>query len=80
MKVHSYRCDYCLNLKGESNHWWLRAPDREAFTLRRWDEAQADVLGCEHICSESCAAKGLSIWMTPLDTVPVVTAGRQQLN
>ena len=29
MKAHSYRCDYCSNLKGESNHWWLRAPGKK---------------------------------------------------
>ncbi|HMD49517.1 MAG TPA: hypothetical protein VKG79_10485 [Bryobacteraceae bacterium] len=66
MRVHSpYRCDYCSNMKGETNHWWLRAQDREHFTLQRWDAALADVPGYEHICSESCAAKALSKWMTP---------------
>ena len=65
MKVHSpYRCDYCLNLKGETNHWWLRLPDQEQFTLQRWDAGLANTEGCEHICSESCAAKALSKWMT----------------
>jgi hypothetical protein len=64
MKVHSpYRCDYCLNLKGETNHWWLRPPDRQRFALLRWDATLADVEGYEHICSESCAAKALSKWM-----------------
>ena len=64
MKVHSpYRCDYCLNLKGETNHWWLRPVDREQFRLLRWDTALADVEGYEHICSESSAAKALSKWM-----------------
>ena len=66
MRVHSpYRCDYCSNMKGETNHWWLRLPDRERFTLQRWDATLADVPGYEHICSESCAAKALSKWMTP---------------
>ena len=64
MKVNSpYRCDYCLNLKGETNHWWLRQPDRQHFTLLRWDATLADVEHYEHICSESCAAKALSKWM-----------------
>jgi hypothetical protein len=65
MKVHSpYRCDYCLNLKGETNHWWLRPPDSQFFTVLRWDATLADSEGYEHICSESCAAKALSKWMT----------------
>ncbi|HLG98077.1 MAG TPA: hypothetical protein VKX49_17305 [Bryobacteraceae bacterium] len=65
MRVHSpYRCDYCMNMKGETNHWWLRPSDREQFTLLRWDPVLADTAGYEHICSESCAAKALSKWMT----------------
>ena len=64
MKVHCpYKCDYCLNQKGETNHWWLRPHDSELFTLMAWDEARAGNEGYEHICSESCAAKALSRWM-----------------
>jgi len=65
MKVQCpYRCDYCLNLKGETNHWWLRPPDAEQFRLTPWDQALADVEGYEHICSESCASKALSKWLS----------------
>lgn len=65
MKVQCpYRCDYCLNLKGQTNHWWLRPQDAEQFHLIRWDATLADMDGYEHICSESCAAKALSKWMT----------------
>jgi len=64
MKVQSYRCDYCSKLKGESNRWWLGRPDGEHFTLAHWDATRADGDGYEHICSESCATKALSKWMT----------------
>lgn len=65
MKVQCpYRCDYCLNLKGETNHWWLRALDAAQFRLERWDQSLADVEGYEHICSESCASKALSKWFS----------------
>ena len=64
MRVHCpYRCDYCQNLKGETNHWWLRVLNTEQFTLLPWDAALADTAGYEHICSGSCAAKSLSKWM-----------------
>jgi len=64
MKVQSpYRCDYCLNLKGQTNHWWLRPLDAEQFRLVRWDRDLADLEGYEHICSESCASKALSKWL-----------------
>ena len=64
MKVQSYRCDYCSKLKGESNRWWLGQPDGEHFTLALWDATLGDGNGYEHICSESCATKALSKWMT----------------
>ena len=64
MKVQSYRCDYCSKLKGESNRWWLGQPDGEHFTLALWDATLGDGDGYEHICSESCATKALSKWMT----------------
>lgn len=59
-----YRCDYCLNLKGETNHWWLRPVNTQHFSLLRWETTLADTEGYEHICSESCASKALSKWMT----------------
>ena len=58
-----YKCDYCQNPKGETNHWWLRRRDTQQFTLLAWDGILADRDGYEHICSESCAAKALSRWM-----------------
>jgi len=65
MKVQCpYRCDYCLNLKGETNHWWLRPQEAEQFLLVRWNQQLADVEGYEHICSESCASKALSKWLS----------------
>lgn len=64
MRVHCpYQCDYCLNQKGETNHWWLRARNADQFVLLPWDTGLADCDGFEHICSESCAAKALSKWM-----------------
>ena len=59
-----YKCDYCVNLKGETNHWWLRPQELEQFILLPWDHMLADSDGYEHICSESCALKALSKWMT----------------
>lgn len=72
MKVQfPYRCDYCMNLKGQTNHWWLRPQDAEQFRLVRWDHELADQDGYEHICSESCASKSLSKWLAQASGHPV---------
>lgn len=65
-----YKCDYCSNVKGESNHWWVRWTgldlDRRPsqFVLQAWDAIKAATDDHEHICSESCASKALSKWMS----------------
>jgi len=50
----------------------------EQFSLLRWDNTLANTEGYEHICSESCAAKALSKWMThggpPLISRPAATS------
>jgi hypothetical protein len=81
MKVQwPYRCDYCLNLKGETNHWWLRPNDLDQFRLVRWDAALADLDGYEHICSESCASKALSQWLAQASGNQVRTISKSELS
>ena len=69
-----YKCDYCPNIKGESNHWWLQESSFENFVLVRWnDELAAKPQYVEHICSQACAAKALSKWLS-MAARPVVEA------
>jgi hypothetical protein len=80
MKVqYPYRCDYCLNLKGETNHWWLRPQDAEQFRLMPWDPKLADLEGHEHICSEGCASKALSKWLAQANRNSVRHAPKPEL-
>lgn len=57
-----YQCDYCPEKKGLTNHWHLRIKGA-AFMLIPWDELKAEQPEVEHICSESCAIKALSLYM-----------------
>jgi hypothetical protein len=53
MKVRNpYRCDYCPNQKGDTNHWWLHPRTGEQFTLLAWNDKLADQENYEHICGE----------------------------
>ena len=58
-----YKCDYCLNTKGEANHWWLRPTACAEFVLQPWSDPLATASHVEHICSEACAVKALAKWM-----------------
>ena len=63
MKLHQpYKCDYCGQLKGDANHWFLSVILNSTFLLRRWNEQFADSGDHEHICSEQCAIKALNKW------------------
>jgi hypothetical protein len=63
MKVHQpYKCDYCPELKGNANHWFLRNIETSGFYLLRWNPELADDGEHEHICSEQCAIKALNKW------------------
>lgn len=70
MNFQGYRCDYCHATKGATNHWWMRAIGRIDFMLSPWKDSEADLFDSpgnaryEHICSESCATKALSKWMS----------------
>lgn len=67
-----YRCDYCLNMKGEANHWLLRDKfSNGVFRLLKWEAEKADTYidpghtqhAYEHICGQECALKALTKWL-----------------
>ncbi len=40
-----FKCDYCLERKGQTNHWWMRdvlAGTARVFRLIQWDDELAD--------------------------------------
>jgi hypothetical protein len=77
MKISTYQCSYCPQHKQQSNHWFIFVPnvplsadigsDRVRFEtdalFSKWNDVVADMLGVEHICSESCASKALTKWL-----------------
>lgn len=56
-----FKCDYCGALKGAGNGWWMRQAGGEFYAFP-WDEGLADGPLIEHICSEACLHKALSLW------------------
>jgi hypothetical protein len=64
MKVETYKCDQCGKQKQDSNHWFMLDIGIVGFHLFIWDNANADIAGYKHLCSQGCASKILSTWMT----------------
>jgi hypothetical protein len=77
MKSEVYSCDGCGKQKQESNHWWRLRPYAQqrtpslliadVFILIPWDTTvvnAGDDTVEKHICSEPCASKALSKWMS----------------
>lgn len=72
MKSETYTCDECGKQKQESNHWFKLCFTDGYFQFWTWDAARETNLEFEeidgeeqrHICSESCATKALSKWMS----------------
>jgi hypothetical protein len=76
MKSEIYTCDECGKQKQESNHWWILAqaapaPFPPCFSLLPMNPIETAELGIsEHLCSESCAIKALSKWMSKVQEKP----------
>lgn len=65
MNFSGQRCDQCDRVKGEANGWWLIDKNQIGmFVLRPWDKDLATTERYYHICSENCAAKALSQFMS----------------
>lgn len=64
-----FKCNYCGNLKEQTNHWWMRPLYGTSFMLETWDDTVAAKPTFENICSESCATKALAKWMGEQQTV-----------
>ena len=64
MRISTFKCDYCDTQKGTTNHWWLRQVKYPGFLLIPWTTDLAYEDSYEHICSQSCASKALSQYLS----------------
>jgi hypothetical protein len=70
MKSETYTCDECGKQKQESNHWWILSQVARAQLGPCFSLLPMNLIGrvesgiSEHLCSESCAIKALSKWMS----------------
>lgn len=68
-----FKCDFCGKQKGDANHWWLYVVhgdgrvgcEARSIQFLRWNETIAESQPEGHICSQGCAVKALSKFMSP---------------
>jgi len=62
MKVDTYKCDQCGQMKGELNHWFLFGSHDTQCRVVRWGFAdREDEL---HLCSDACVIKQVQGWLS----------------
>lgn len=68
MKVDTFKCDSCGNIKGTGNHWFRLVVDdddsKEPFcAIHVWEGGQAGLLE-KHLCSDQCVVKVVQQWLS----------------
>lgn len=63
MKVDSYKCDGCGNLKGDLNHWFRVVNEGRALEVYPWS-AGYDNKEERHYCSDACITKAVQQWLS----------------
>lgn len=78
MILSTYKCDYCGELKKESNHWWLVSlwSHPRSFSVQSFETASRDQLtggfGADevfHLCGSACVTAKVNAFISaPLTT------------
>ena len=69
MKIDSFLCDVCSQVKGISNHWFkFRSYDNDGngaeFIVNSWDSKGTDYPNTIHLCSDQCVIKTVQSWLS----------------
>jgi hypothetical protein len=66
MKIDTFSCDICDNMKDQANHWF-KLGTNETFdseiTITAWD-VDTDFPMPMHLCSDACVLKAVQRWLT----------------
>ena len=76
MKVTTYKCDVCGQIKGENNHWFRVEAGSAGLELNAWGTAPATASTVD-LCSDQCVIKTVQKWLGAQSEIsaapPVVT-------
>ena len=62
MKVTTYKCDVCGQIKGENNHWFRIAAGASGLELSAWATSPAAASAVD-LCSDQCVIKTVQKWL-----------------
>lgn len=63
MKVDTYRCDVCGQIKGENNHWFRIDTAATTLELHSWGAVEPKESTVD-LCSDQCVTKVVQKWLT----------------
>jgi hypothetical protein len=63
MKVDTYKCDVCGQIKGENNHWFRADTGTSGIELNAWGIIPASATTMD-LCSDQCVIKVVQKWLT----------------
>lgn len=63
MKVDTYKCDVCGQMKGENNHWLLIESTGTGLKLYGWGEVASGPATVD-LCSDQCVTKTVQQWLS----------------
>lgn len=62
MKVDTFSCDNCGQVKGENSHWFRVDFNNTGLQLNPWDAAPATATSID-LCSDSCVTRAVQKWL-----------------
>lgn len=63
MKVDTYKCDICGQIKGENNHWFRIDTGVMGLELNAWGVMSPTATTID-LCSDQCVIKVVQKWLT----------------
>jgi hypothetical protein len=69
MRVDTFKCDVCGQIKGDTNHWFRIDTGGGGLELHGWNAVQATPSTVD-LCSDQCVIKTVQQWLTAQASAP----------
>jgi hypothetical protein len=63
MRIDTFKCDVCGQIKGENNHWFRIDSDCGGLSVGAWNTVLATSTTVD-LCSDACVIRVVQKWLT----------------